>query len=153
MFPILQSPLPPSLSLSLPCHSTLLNCSSNGKDGSVEMERIEKRRGGNQWDNRQGRGPEQRGWPLHWSEETTHAHTWYHNTLLLQYVQYTQSQASTLACSRIQKSLSRLAYVRAGSVCGASGWWGGAGVMAINCAVLSLLFGADWGWCAGCRWR
>lgn len=30
------------------------------------------------------------------------------------------------------------------------GWWSsGAGVMAINCAVLSLLFGVDWGWCAG----
>lgn len=55
---------------SLPCHSTLLNCSSNGKDDSVEMERIEKRRGGNQWDNRQGRGPGQWGWPLHWSTHT-----------------------------------------------------------------------------------
>ena len=76
MFPILWSPLlPPSFSFSLPCHSTLLNCSSNGKDGSVEMERIEKRRGGNQWDNRQGRGPGQQGWPLHWSVETTHTCT------------------------------------------------------------------------------
>lgn len=30
-------------------------------------------------------------------------------------------------------------------MCGAAGWWwGGARVMAINCAVLSVLFGADW---------
>lgn len=89
--PLLALCFPSSrLPSSLPCHSTLLNCPSNGKDGSVEMERIEKRRGGNQWDNRQGRGPEQRGWPLHWSVETTH-------TLLLQYVQSTQSQASAHA--------------------------------------------------------
>lgn len=45
MFPILESPAHPRTLL---CHSTLLNCPSNGKDGSVEMERIEKRRGGNQ---------------------------------------------------------------------------------------------------------
>lgn len=161
MFPILESPTHPH---TLPCQSTLLNCSSNGKDGSVEMERIEKRRGGNQWDNRQGRGPGQQGWPLHWRayRPCKHTHTCAHthiHTLQLQYVQYTQSEAFAHACSPF-RSHSEDVHVYGGCVCQPTvcmkllcGGGGGAGVMAINCTVLSLLFGANWGLCAGCCWR
>ena len=105
------TPSPPP-ALFLPCHSTLLNCSSNGKDGSVEMERIEKRREGNQWDNRQGRGPEQRGWPQRWSVETTHTHPYYS-----MYITHNHRSLHTLT---IQESLSRLVCVWGGCTCEAA---------------------------------
>lgn len=73
--------------------------------------------------------------PLRWSVETTHPPA-----------VVRPLHTITGVCTRVQEALGGRLYV---CVQGGGALPRGAGVMAINCTVLSLLFGVDRGSCAG----